>query len=303
MNKHRNSPANHYLLKGMLFLSALAFAGFLKSCLPEPLPITTIPKAKEKLVISSLYVHGQAVTVFLSRTFDALEAGRFTDFEEFIDSLTVDSALVTFSDGNTVDTLLNVGDGVYTLLNTNLIEGNSYTLSAVRLSDSLYATATTTLLPQVSFSAVVPELEKTPFDTLITLNFEIDDPPGPNYYAINVQELPNEEEDLFDIRNRPFTYLLTDEAFDGQVFADTFRVFFYDFTPTDTVLISLTNVSKEYYEFLDLRVKDRYQLFDELAEPINYPSNVENGWGYFNLFVPDARIFFLEFLENPPVGE
>ena len=35
-------------------------------------------------------------------------------------------------------------------------------------------------------------------------------------------------------------------------------------------------------------------LVEFLGEPINYPSNVKGGKGFFNLYIPDFRIFVLE---------
>ena len=62
---------------------------------------------------------------------------------------------------------------------------------------------------------------------------------------------------------------------------------------TDSVAIALSNISESYYEFLKKREKGG-NVFTELTnEPINYPSNVKGGFGFFNTHFPDVEYFDL----------
>ena len=82
---------------------------------------------------------------------------------------------------------------------------------------------------------------------------------------------------------------------DGMVdFLYQNKFFQYDFSPGDTIAVSISNINKDYYDFMQLRLDNRFSFVEYLSEPINYPSNVKGGKGFFNLYVPDIRLFVLE---------
>ena len=86
--------------------------------------------------------------------------------------------------------------------------------------------------------------------------------------------------------------IFSDKTFDKPNF--TYSRKFEGVKATDTVALVLSNISKGYYEFLTA-----YQRaggwFNQLSgEPINYPTNIEGGFGYFNAYYPDYRIFYLK---------
>jgi hypothetical protein len=56
----------------------------------------------------------------------------------------------------------------------------------------------------------------------------------------------------------------------------------------------LASISKPYYDFLKVRSDNRFSFVEFAGEPINYPTNVQGGYGFFNLHTPDVRIFVLE---------
>jgi hypothetical protein len=87
---------------------------------------------------------------------------------------------------------------------------------------------------------------------------------------------------------------LTDENFNEQLYSEDFRVFPTDFSEGDTVAVYLSNIREEYYNFIKLRVDNRFSFVEFLGEPINYPTNVEGGKGFFNLYLPDIRLYRLE---------
>ena len=111
---------------------------------------------------------------------------------------------------------------------------------------------------------------------------------------INVQEV--EQEDLVDnlLNPRAFTVLMDDAGFNGQTYSERFRVFPRDYQPGDTIAVSLSNIHEDYYEFMKLRIDNRFSIVEFVSEPVNYPSNVIGGKGYFNLYVPDVRFFVFD---------
>jgi hypothetical protein len=111
---------------------------------------------------------------------------------------------------------------------------------------------------------------------------------------INVQEV--EQEDFLEnlLNPRAYTILLPDDEFNGGSYAERFRVFPRDYEPGDTIAVSLSNISEEYFEFMQLRIDNRFSLVEFISEPVNYPSNIVGGRGYFNLYVPDVRFFVFD---------
>jgi len=105
-----------------------------------------------------------------------------------------------------------------------------------------------------------------------------------------------EREDFVEnlLNPRAYTRLIADDDFNGTSFGERFRVFPRDYHPGDSVAVSLSNISEEYYEFMKLRIDNRFSLVEFVSEPVNYPSNVAGGKGYFNLYIPDVRFFVFE---------
>ena len=55
----------------------------------------------------------------------------------------------------------------------------------------------------------------------------------------------------------------------------------------DSIAVTLSNISKNYYNYLVLR-NESGSLYNQLnLEPLNYPTNVVNGYGFFNAHIPD----------------
>ncbi|HET9486613.1 MAG TPA: DUF4249 family protein, partial [Chryseosolibacter sp.] len=155
--------------------------------------------------------------------------------------------------------------------------------------------AITEVKRKVNFAEAEAELFYTEFgDTLAQITYNFNDPPEKNWYMINVQEV--EQEDFVEnlINPRAFTIMLPDKDFNGLTYGERFRVFPRDYQPGDTIALSLSNISEEYYAFMKLRIDNRFTFVDFVSEPVNYPSNVVGGKGFFNLYLPDVRFFVFD---------
>lgn len=276
-------------------IGALLTAGvMLIACFPDPLLITGLPTVKPQIVVSTQIVPDESLVVLLTKTFGALDANEDSDPDELLEQIAVDDAIVVITGPNNTDTLLSIGNGIYGGISISFVAGDEYHLYVK--SESLgEVTSTTTVMAQITFDGIEAELyASSPDDTLAQVTYALIDPSGKNYYMINVQEV--EREDVVENILNPgaFTKLMVDDEFEGQRFQETFRVFTRDYSAGDTIAVSLSNVSKEYYDFLKLRMDNRFSLVEYLGEPLNYPSNVVGGKGYFNLYLPDFRVFELE---------
>lgn len=268
---------------------------FITGCLPEPLDVDGLPVVKPQIVVSSQMISDQSLVVLLTKTFGALDASDDSDPEELLKQIAVSDAVVTITGPSEVYELQALDNGIYGGLLIPFEEGEEYNLHV--LSEEMgEVTATTTVKPMVSFDDIKAELIYNGYDdTLAQITYRIKDAPEKNWYMLNVQEV--ERADVIDnlLNPRAFTRLLEDSKFNGETYQETFRVFPRDFIPGDTIAVSLSNISKEYYDFINLRLDNRYTFIEYLSEPVNYPSNINGGKGFFNLYIPDFEIFVLEY--------
>ena len=280
--------------KAMKFFTCL-IPIMVSGCLPEPLDVDGLPVVKPEIVVSSQMVSDQSIVVLLTKTFGALDASDDSDPEELLKQIAIDDAVVAITGPLGTYQLEPLDNGLYVGLLIPFEVGQQYTLTA---SSEMMGevSATTTVKPMVSFDDIKAELIYNGYDdTLAQITYRIHDPPDRNWYMLNVQEV--ERADVIEnlINPRAFTRVLEDTDFNGKTFQETFRVFPRDFIPGDTIAVSLSNVSKEYYDFISLRLDNRYTFVEYLSEPVNYPSNVKGGRGFFNLYIPDFKIFVLEY--------
>jgi hypothetical protein len=279
------------LFIGSVIISVL---NVLVSCLPEPLAIDGLPVVKPEIVVSTQIVPDRSLVVLLTKTFGALEGSDDSDPQELLRQIAVDDAIVVITGRNRIDTLVNLGYGFYGDVIIPFESGDEYGLYA--RSETLgEITSTTTVKEQIQFEDIYAGLWTNGFgDTLAQVTHAFIDPPGKNWYMLNVQEV--EREDIIENLLNPnaFMRLHDDIDFEGTELEETFHVFPRDYHPGDTIVVSLSNISNDYYDFLKLRVDNRFSLVQYLSEPVNYPSNINGGKGFFNLYIPDVKVFVLE---------
>ena len=283
-----------YLKKWLIGSAIVSVFSVLISCLPEPLAVDGLPVVKPEIVVSTQIVPDRSLVVLLTKTFGALEASDDSDPEELLSQIAVDDAIVVITGRARTDTLVNLGSGFYGDVIIPFEAGEEYSLYVN--SESLgEITASTTVKEQIQFEDIEAGLYFNGFgDTLAEVTHTFVDPPGKNWYMLNVQEV--ERVDVVENLLNPnsFMRLHDDVDFEGNELEETFHVFPRDYNPGDTIAVSLSNISNDYYEFLKLRVDNRFSLVQYLSEPVNYPSNIIGGRGFFNLYVPDVKFFVLE---------
>jgi hypothetical protein len=274
-----------------IFLVILLVLG---ACLPEPLEVKGIPGIKPQIVVSSQIVPDESLVVFLTKSFGALEASATSDPEALFDRIAINDAIVVVHHATEADTLIFLGRGAYGGVDIAFIEEVSYTLH-VHSPTMGSVTATTEVRPQVSFTEIKGELYFNGYDdTLAQITYSFNDPPVKNWYMINVLKIDTAELRSNLLNPRDFTRLLDDTELSEPSYNETFRVFPREFAKGDTIAVYLSNISEEYFQFIRLRLDNRFGFFEYVSEPINYPSNVVGGRGFFNLYIPDIRLIVLE---------
>ncbi len=283
-------------------LMVLCFLAF--GCDLVDLPIEVEP-APSRLVVSSVMGPEQSLLITVSRSFSALSA---TDVDslssDFINRLLIDNAGVFLRYGETTDTLAHLFDipGLYGGFFSEL---EPYQLLDLTVHDSLtgeIVTATTELLPPVALEAVsLSEEIDAQGDTTTVLVYRFADPPGENFYALHAYNLPassvldslfidDEENPVFANDEDLVFYetLITDQAFTDAVIADTVRLPFV--SVNDTIAVSLAHISEGYFRFLDARRRTGGLVSSLANEPVNHPTNVIGGLGFFTAHQPRAVV-------------
>jgi len=262
-------------------------------CIPDPLDVHGVPELEQKIVVSSQMVSGQAVAILLTKSFGALDANDDSDPAALLNQIVISDADVRIEGNGQSYPLTHIGSGLYGIVTLPLVEGESYTLF-VNSSTAGSVKATTIVKPLVRFEDVDAEMYITGRDTLADISYTFNDSNGNNWYMLNAQHVTRENYEERILNPRVTTKMLDDIDFEGGEKSDNFKILFDEVAPGDTLAVMLSNIDKDYYDFMKLREDTRFGLAAALGEPINYPTNVEGGLGFFNLHIPDIRVFTIE---------
>lgn len=265
------------------------------SCIPDPLPVGKIPQLQPRIVVSTQMIDNETVLVLLTKSIGALDASNDSDFEELLNQIAINDAVVIIENELQRDTLVFIETGIYVGSQLELISGQSYRL-VVNSEEMGSVTAIAPVQQQITFQTLTAEIFDNGFDTLLDVSMTFNDLPGKNYFMFNAQRFSEEQEPQDFLNPGVFTRLSEDDGIDDErVLGDDFLVFAQrDFVPGDTVAFFLSNISPDYFNFMKLRQDNRFNFSDFLGEPVNYPSNVEGGLGWFTLHLPDVRILVVE---------
>ena len=273
-----------FLLTGLLLLR----------CIPEPLEVKGIPDHEPEIVVSSQLSPDGSLVIWLTRTFSALEISEDSKPEEVLEQIALDDAMVTIAGPERTDTLEWIEGGLYGGLSLSLQEGPLYELRVN--SETLgEVEAMAKVQPAAKFEEVEVELYKDIYDdTLAEVAFSFRDLPGRNFYMLNVQPVGREEVLQNVINPDTYTLLLDDNLFVSDTYQDEIYLDQNKYAPGDTIAVSLSIISPEYYQFMELQQEKQLDFISFLSEPFNYPSNVQGGKGFFQLSSPDTRIFIFQ---------
>lgn len=269
-------------------------------CRPKPLDVN-LPPYEPKVVVASQVLPGEIMFIGLTRSFTVLSqagsngGGDSADFANVL----VDSALVTVEHSGIIDTLVKFSPGIFASIQTLDNPGTIYTLKVKDYDLGEEVSSTTEMLEKVDFDTVYPIITKSPDDTVVTIKTEFtDDPSTSNFYMINVysREILNNGLDLnsfFDNGSNKVetTRIFTDAGLNPG--KNSIDLEIESISATDSIAVALSNISEEYYNFLTKRDKGGNIFAEITSEPINYPTNINGGLGFFNTHFPDVYYFDL----------
>jgi hypothetical protein len=187
--------------------------------------------------------------------------------------------------------------GAYWSVLNGLKEFDYVTLSVydTLLKQEVFATAQ--VLPDVTFKSIFPVVNRE--DSIVELKMEIDDDPTKeNYYLINyyynenfmqVADTGSPQIRLGSFNNNSDFY--SDRQFPAGKLEVEKTLYFIN--PDDTIAISISNISEGYFKFLSARQRAGGIMASLANEPVNMPTNVTGGYGYFNLHYINLEIIDL----------
>ena len=273
-------------------LFALVFCLGLMACTPKPISIY-LDEVESRPVIWSQAIPNSTTLIYFSRSFSSLEfqENDSTSVDSLISQFLVADGLVTLTHNGETDTLIQLSDGFFAGFGTELIAGDSYTLNATDFLTGKSIMAATQAYPAVSIDTVLYSLIDT---SSVDLTVSFVDPPGANWYAIHYYSQyanPLELDDPFAADNIVETDVLSDLELNSANVSINKTL---EFLESDTLFVSLNNISQEYYDYLSQRERGGTIYNQLVQEPINYVSNIQNGFGMFSLHFPSVRTVILE---------
>lgn len=272
---------------------------FSLGCTVQDLPISVDP-AEPQIAVSSLVGPSETFFVTMSRSFSALSAEDTDDLtQDFIDRLLIDSALVVLEYEGITDTLEAIGDipGLFGTQLQTFTDFQVLNLTAFDSTSGEQVSAQSVLLPAVEMDSISITKNDTLFEDLINFYYRVPDREEENFYVIQAYQLTDgdtTEVDSSDSGSLFFSdqnfliyeQLLTDRgAEDG--FIEKNEIIEFTST-TDSALVVITNISEGYYNFLEARQRSGGFISSLANEPVNHPTNIENGVGYFSAHQPRA---------------
>lgn len=282
----------------------IAILSVFVSCKPKELDID-VPQTEVKLVVASQFLPDNSLAVVLSKNFSALkdEMPRVDSTGVLInEELIIKNAIVTLTNGVNTYELQEVSPGVYGTEPLDKIDYQNYRIVINHPESGMQASSSTTMMPDITFDSVSVAAQTDP-KYPATIYYSITDRPNENnwyavhYFLKNQKDTVTNKSNIDYIAKRMLEQqnivdLYTDADFTSGKLSVTKRLQANEIS--DTLAIAVSNITHEYYAFLTAQ-KRSGQLINQLrGEVINFPTNIQNGYGFFNLHKPDVRVLQIE---------
>jgi hypothetical protein len=276
------------------------------ACEPEPIAIN-VPQAPVKMVIvSQLIPNENVLLVTLSRNFSALKNG-VPSYDS--NGITFDSTLllrngtVILQSANGTDTLKELSPGIYSSQYIDELNLQNYTIHAYHSESGLSAWAQTKQMSPIVFDTIYPISNSFDGKGNASIYYSFTDlPDDNNWYLVNYivgnkKDDTRKKTDIDYIASRMLNQsnsfdLLTEKDMKAGRYSVVKKI--GNIKLGDTIGVAISNISKGYYDFLSVQKKSAQLINQIKAEVINFPTNVQNGYGFFTMHKPDIRLMELK---------
>lgn len=256
---------------------------------PAPLDIA-VPQAAKTIVVSSASPNNRTLVIAAGYTFhSALHADSVTDNQDaLISEYMIDSGSATLSyDGNTELPLHRITKGVFARNDLQLQPGKSYTLTVVDKKNNIITKGSATYMSPPVVNHVAPLKTVNGTDTVIQFRFELDNiQPGEYYYVsyktssvIRPTGGGSKKEMLHNFEPKKVLLYNSKDAVNNKLT----KTITLSAAGRDTIDVEIAKIDGGYYKYLDAYIKTGYLVNQLTGEPVNLPSNMSNGYGYFTM--------------------
>lgn len=283
--------------KRIVLLATLSIC--LYSCQPKPLEIA-VTQSPPALTVSAATPDNHTVLVSACYSFNSLlsladTAATGTAIPE---NVLIKDAVITLT-GNHTDTLSKVVQGVYGKSDLTLENGRRYTLNIYDRAQGKTTTATTTFHLPPEITSVTPVVRRKYADTTIDLNIRFSNIAAEHFYFISYHSSvsarvisPSPQAAAASMASFSAKQLTLFTA--AQLNASGLRCSIpMTCKASDTLLIHIGAIDRDYYDYLTAYKKSGSFINQLSGEPINLPTNVLKGLGFFALSQPARYVFRL----------
>ena len=291
------------MYKKTVFILVAATA--LYSCRkPKPLTID-IPQRKDQPVIASTMPDDRTLLVSAGYSLDAITNISDSNSNNKIPkSMLIDSGMISIAEaGGTARNLTKLSAGMYATTGIQLKEGSTYTLQLADYRKGVTATATTTYMPQPARGQVTPTyIGDKNGDTLYKLNVTIPDAKQGAHYFMGYMTTRQLRENVKLLTQSPSQNAAAIAGFEAKqiemiqsnVTGELTQQYTLKLSPQDTLIVQVARIDEGYFKYLQTYKRTGYLINQLTGEPINLPTNIETGYGYFAIYKPHRYVFALK---------
>jgi hypothetical protein len=162
------------------------------------------------------------------------------------------------------------------------------------------ASAVTTYFPKPALDTLSPEIIKGGTTPVVKLKMSISNVSPKEYYMVcyttsdNVRQATTSVSAsvsaLTSFVPKRVELFTSDDAVNGRLSKNIVL----NVTATDTLLVHCGRIDEAYYNYLAAYKRSGYLINQITGEPINLPTNINPGVGYFSLYAPKRELFLLQ---------
>jgi len=269
---------------------------------PAPLDIE-IPQDKPAMVISSFCPNNRAVfiaagySINSSVNIDSVISGT----RDVPAGMMIESARVTIEESGVPATLANltaIRKGIYGNTDVLLKPGQSYKVTIADDTKGITTSATTTYMPQPQVSKLTPERVIKNGDTVFKLHFAIENVAAEAHYYVSyttssARKKAGTSKDIdavHDFEAKKISLYSSADVVNNTIN----KTITLTAKANDTLHVEVARIEDGYRKYLEAYIKTGYLVNQLTGEPVNLPTNLSNGHGYFTLHNPRYATFDLD---------
>lgn len=288
----------HIFLRSPIFLFIIVL---LQAC-TEIMEIE-LPQCDEKIIVNSFFTTGDRIKVHLSRSVPVLDS--------YIPLC--DNAFVRLTEKDiVVDTLYRDGDYYYSHIMPGIARDYSLIINVPGMDSVVCHDIIPERVPILNYTLVDSVMIAEDDLTIMQFEFSFNDPPGKNYYEIEMDVKPrplsfmkNTDPVLIStglLDYQPSTLIFDDKLFEHGTASVkvNYAVEAYVFPRIDDgqgyqyqLNVSFRSISESYYRYKQKQIVYLFSLepdiFTGQAEPVQLYSNIDGGYGIFAGYSSDDR--------------